>query len=272
MNATDKAEQVGRQAHDSPWLDRAIQLGLVAYGVVHLLVGWLALQLAFGDRSEDASNSGALHALVQQPLGGVLIWVVAVGMFLLVLWRLLEFTLGHREEQDSAKRWRKRATSLGKGILYGALGWSAIKVALGDGSKGGTDSTTAKLMDLPGGQILVAVVGLAVIAYAGLLAWRGWTEKFTEHLDAEGQSGKAGSAYVVFGKVGYIAKGIAIALIGGLFCYAAYRHRPKESGGMDKALETVLGYPFGQAILAAIAVGIACYGLFCFARARHLSR
>jgi hypothetical protein len=272
MDAVDKAEKLGKQAHESPWMDHAVQLGLVAYGIVHLMVGWLAFQLALGDRSESASNAGALHALVEQPLGGVLIWVIAVGMFLLVAWRLLEFGLGHREESDNAKRWRKRFASLGKGVLYGALGWSAVKVAAGDGSKGGTDSTTARLMNLPGGQLIVAGVGLAVIAYAGLLVWRGWTEKFTQHLDAEGQTGKEGSAYVLFGKVGYIAKGIAISLVGGLFVYAAWTHRARESGGMDKALEVVLGYPFGQAILIAIGVGIACYGLFCFARARHLAR
>jgi hypothetical protein len=272
MNATDEAESAARSAHESPWLDRAIQVGLVAYGVVHLMVGWLALQLAFGEKGESASNAGALHALAEQPLGGVLIWAIAVGMTLLVLWRLLEFAFGYPEVSDEGKRWRKRLTSLGKAVIYGVLGWSAVKVAVGDGSKGGTDSMTAKVMDLPGGQFIVGAVGLAVIAYGVALMVRGWTEKFTEHLDAQGQSGKDGSAYIMLGKVGYIAKGIAIALVGGLFCYAAVQHEPKKSGGLDQALQTVLEYPFGQAILVAIGVGIACYGLFCFARAKHLSR
>lgn len=269
MNApTDTA----RAAHQSDWLDRAVRAGLVAYGIVHLMVGWLALQLAVGEKSESASNAGALHALAEQPFGGLLIWLIAVGMALLVLWRLLEFGFGHREEQDDAKRWRTRAASLGKAIIYGALGVSAVKTAVGDGSSGGTDSTTAKLMGLPAGQLIVGAVGLAVIAYGVSLIIRGWTEKFTEHLDAQGQTGTDGSAYVLLGKVGYIAKGIAISLIGGLFCYAAATHEAKKSGGLDQALQTVLGYPFGQVMLVAIGLGIAAYGLFCFVRARHLSR
>lgn len=261
-----------QSAHHSNWLDHAVRIGLVAYGIVHLMVGWLALQLAFGEKEESASNTGALHALAEQPAGGVLVWVIAFGMFLLVVWRLLEFFFGFREVDDDAKRWRKRATSLFKAVIYGVLGWSAAKVALGEGSKGGTDSTTAKLMDLPGGQLIVGAAGLAIIGYGVALVVRGWTEKFTEHLDAQGQTGKEGSAYVMLGKVGYIAKGIAIALVGGLFVYAAVKHEPKESGGLDQALQTVLGYPFGQVLLVAIGAGIACYGLFCFARARHLSR
>jgi hypothetical protein len=265
------AEQA-QQANESEWLDHAIRAGLVAYGVVHLMVAWLAVQLALGEKEESASNSGALHALAEQPMGGVLVWLVAIGMLLLVVWRLLEAALGFRDESDDAKRWRKRATSLGKALIYGALAWSAFKIALGEGSSGGTDSTTAKLMDLPGGQLIVGAIGLAIVGYGGLLVYRGWTEKFTEHLDAQGQSGKDGSAYILFGKIGYIAKGIAIGIVGGLFLYAAVTHEAKKSGGLDQALQTVLEQPFGQVMLLAIAVGLGCYGLFCFARARHLSR
>ena len=265
------AEQA-QQAHESEWLDHAVRIGLVAYGIVHLMVAWLAGQLALGEKSESASNAGALHAIAEQPLGGVLIWLIAVGMMLLVVWRLLEFAFGYREISEDSKRWRKRLTSLGKGVLYAVLAWSAIKTAVGDGSSGGTDSTTAKLMSLPGGQVIVGAVAVAIIGYAGLLVFRGWTEKFTEHLDAKGQSGTDGSAYVLFGKVGYIAKGVAIGIVGGLFGYAAITHKAKESGGLDQALQTVLEQPFGQLMLIAMALGLACYGLFCFARARHLSR
>ena len=261
-----------RSAHQSPWLDHAIRVGLVAYGIVHLMVGWLALQLALGEKEESADNAGALQALSEQPLGGVLIWIVAVGMFLLVVWRLLEAAFDYQGESDDTKRWRKRGTSLFKAVIYGVVGWSAVKVALGDGSKGGTDSTTATVMNWPGGQLIVGAVALAIIGYGVSLVVRGWTEKFREHLDAQGQAGKDGSAYVTFGKVGYIAKGVAIVLVGGLFAYAAVTHEAKKSGGLDQALQKVLDYPFGQVVLIAIGLGIAAYGLFCFARAKHLSR
>jgi hypothetical protein len=270
MNASTSAAE---QAHRSDWMDHAIRAGLVAYGVVHLLVGWLALQLAFGEKEDSASNSGALHYLAQQPMGGALVWAIAVGMFFLVVWRLLEFGFGYRDESDDAKRWRKRATSLGKAVIYGAIGWSAVQTATGSGGgKGGTDSTTATIMNLPGGQLMVGAIGLAIIGYGISLVVRGWTEKFREHLDAQGQAGQDGSAYVLMGKIGYIAKGVAIAIVGGLFCYAAITHDPKKSGGLDQALQTVLEQPFGQAMLTAIAIGIAAYGVFCFARAKHLSR
>lgn len=267
----------GRDAENSEWLDHVARAGLVAYGIVHLLIGWLALQLAFGEAAKsNASSTGALRTVAQQPLGEVLIWLIAIGMWLMVLWRLTEAAFGHQDESDENKRWRKRAMSLGKAILYGTIAWTAIQIATSTGSQGGsgggTDSMTARLMNLPGGQLIVGLVALGILAYGARLIYQGWTEGFKDHLDAEGKSGDDGSAYVMLGKVGYIAKGVAIMLIGGLFMYAAITHQAKKSGGLDQALQTVLGYPFGQAVVVAIGLGLAAYGLFCFARARHLSR
>jgi hypothetical protein len=273
MDIAHKAENAGREAHSSDALDLAIRAGLVAYGVVHLLIAWLALQLAFGEREGSADSSGALQQLAEQPFGKTLVWLVAVGMFLLVVWRLLEATLGH-QDKDGADLWKKRASEILKAVLYGAIGVSAVRVATGSGSggKGGTDSTTAKIMNLPAGQVLVVLIGLAIIGYGVYQVVKAWTEKFAKELDAEGKSGEAGSAYLMFGKVGHVAKGIAIGIVGGLFVYAGITHEAKKSGGLDQALHKVLEQPFGPVLLTVLAIGIACYGLFCFARARHLSR
>ena len=265
-------EAMGREAEQSDWLDHAARVGLVAYGAVHLLIGWLAVQLALGPGQEDASASGAMDELARQPFGKTMVGAVAVGMLLLVVWRLIEAGFGHREE-EGADRLRKRAASALKAVIYGALGVTALRVALGSGgSGGGEEGLTARLMGLPAGQWIVVAVGLAIMAYAAALAWRGWTEKFAEHLETEGKLGYSGAGYLLLGKAGYIAKGVALAIVGGLFCYAGITHDAKESGGLDKALQKILEQPFGPYLLIAMGVGIACYGLFCFARARHLDR
>lgn len=265
-------EDLGREAEQSNALDRAVQIGLVAYGVVHLLIGWLAVQLALGDHSKSASAKGALSELAEQPFGRVLVWAVAVGLFLLVVWRILEAAFGHRDV-DGKDRVRKRVASGLKAAIYAALAVTATRVAVGEaGSGGGSKALTAKLMDLPAGRWIVVVVGLAIIGYAGNYAWRGWTEKFAEHLDTEGKLGYSGAGYLLLGKFGHIAKGIAFAIVGGLFVYAGVTQQSSKSGGLDVALQKVLQQPFGQVLLIAIGVGIACYGLFCFARARHLDR
>lgn len=267
-----RAEGAGRVAHDSEWMDRAARAGLVAYAAVYLLIGWLAVQLAFGDREGKPSSSGAMHQLAEQPFGGVLIWAVSIGMFLLVLWKLLDAAFGHREEEDGGKRTRKRLESAGKAVMYAAIGLSGVRVATGSGSSGkGQETWTAKLMNVTGGQLLVGLVALAVIAYGLYQGYQAWTEKFADKLDGEGRSGTTGTAYIAFGKAGYTARGVAFVIVGGLFAYAAITHDAAKSGGLDQALFEVLDTPFGPVLLCLIGAGLACYGVFTLARARHLA-
>jgi hypothetical protein len=256
------------QDEGSAVLDGAVRVGLVAYGVVHLLIAWLAVRLAFGDNS-NASSSGALQELAKSTPGRISLYVVAAGLFALVLWQLLEALLGHRGED---KRWFKRATSAGRAAVYGALGVSAIGKAAGSGGSSSTDPMTARLMAAPGGQVAVIVVGLVVIGVAVALAYQGWTERFARKLDADGNTGTDGRAYRLFGTIGYLAKGLALAMVGGLFVWAALIPDPQKSGGLDQALHTVLQQPLGSAVIVVVGVGVACFGLFCFAWARHLDR
>ena len=255
---------------NNDWVDRSGRVGLIAYGLVHLTIGWLALQLAFGDRAGSASAEGAIHELAQQPFGVVVVWLVAVGMFLLTVWQGIEAIFGHRDE-EGATRVRKRLTSAGKAVVYALIGVSAVQVAVGSGKSGGTDSTTAKVMNLPAGQLLVGAIGLGIIGIGAYFVFIAWTEKLHHKLDAKGKAGASGTAYLWLGRIGFTAKGVAFGIVGGLFVYAALTHEANKSGGLDQALVKVLNQPYGPAMLAAIAVGFGCFGVFCFARARHLA-
>jgi hypothetical protein len=269
---TTQAESAGREVHQSDWVDRAARIGLVTYGVVHLLIAWIAIQLAFGDSSSSADSQGAIQQLKQQPFGEFLVWAVAFGMLLLAVWQALEALFGHRDEEGFTKV-RKRVTSAGKAVVYVVIGVSAVHIATGSSSSGknGSDSTTAKVMDWPGGQAIVCAVGIGIMAIGAYLVQRAYTEKFAKHINAEGKSGETGKAYIWFGKVGYTAKGITFGIVGALFLYAGLTHEAKKSGGLDQALHKVLQQPFGPFLLVLIAIGLACYGLFCFARARHFN-
>lgn len=272
MTTSAQASRIGRKAERSDLLDHAVRVGLACYGVVHLLVAWLALQLVLGSGQGKASSTGALSQLARTPFGNALLWVVAGGLFALALWRLTEAAFGYREK-DGTDRTFKRAGAALKTVLYAALGYSALKIALGGGSSGsGTDTLTAKLMSMPGGPVLVALVGVAVAAYGLGLVYRGVSEGYKKHLEAEGRVGDSGRAFMLLGKLGYTGRGVALLPVAGLFVWAAVSHDPQKSGGLDQALHTVLQQPFGAPFLVLVAVGIACYGVFCFAWAWHLDR
>ena len=260
-----------RRVDRSPWLDRGVRLGLVVYGVVHLIIAVTAFQLAFGDQSGSASQQGAFTQLSKSSLGDAALVLVAVGLLGLVVWQLIEAAVGHRRE-DGGKRALKRLASVGKAVVYGVLALSAFQKVFSSSSGKSTDSMTAQLMSAPGGQLLVGAVGVGTVAVGGFLLYKGWSERFTKDLDIQASSGRRREPIVLLGKVGYIGKGVALAGVGALFVTAAVQHQAKESGGLDVALHELLRQPFGVWLVMAVAVGIGCFGLYCLAWARHLDR
>ena len=148
-----------------------------------------------------------------------------------------------------------------------------MKVAGGSGSGGSGDSQeeglTADLLGAPAGRTLVAVLAIAVIAVGVRQVHRGVTDSFTHDLEAPATSGDSGSAVIVLGRVGYVAKGVAIGVVGILFGWAALAYDPEKAGGLDDALRTVRDQPFGPYLLSAVALGLAGFGLFCFAWAKN---
>ena len=250
-----------RRSQGYRWL---VVVGLVSYGLVHLLLAGLALQVALGGGG-DTSSQGALKEIAKQPFGVVLLWAMAVGLFALVLWQVLEATVG-RDEPGREGSVKKRLSSAGRAVVYLALGISAIGVAVGSKSGSGQSQETlsAQLMSVPFGRVLVVVVGLGVLAVGISQIRRGVKKKFQEDLDSA-----VGDVPMKLGTVGYIAKGVSLGIIGGLFGWAALSYDPKKAGGMDAALSTVRDQPFGTVLLVIIALGIASFGFYCFVWAKN---
>lgn len=244
-----------------------VRTGLVCYGAVHLLIAYLALRVAWGGGG-DASQQGALKTLASTGAGPVLLVVVAVGMFALTLWQAAEAAFGQgrvAEQHDERRRTLKRISSAGRAVVYLALGVSAVRLVLGAGSSGGQEEgLTARLMGVPLGRVLVALVGAAIVSVGVTQVVRGIRQTFTEDL-----SGDRTRAVRVLGTVGYVAKGVALAVVGGLFGWAALTYDPDKAGGLDEALHTVGSQPAGAVLLTALALGFAAFGVFCLVWARN---
>ncbi|UFU02702.1 DUF1206 domain-containing protein [Ruania suaedae] len=257
-----RPERAAREAADNPWFERVARAGFVASGLVHLMVGALAVRIALGGGGE-ADSSGALQALGSAPGGAILLWICTIGFLALALFQFLTAAVGGGGAGDKVK-------AAGKGVLYGALGVSALQYATGSGGSGGQSSTsmTGRLMQLPFGPILVAVVGAVVIGVGIYHVHKGWTRGFLKDLRASGH-GTLGRGITGAGRAGYIAKGIALIIVGGLFGVAAWQSDPDEATGLDGALKTLAEQPFGTALLLAVAIGLILYGVYSFARARY---
>jgi len=265
--AADSAEDAGQQAMASKPFRVLLTVGLIAYGVVHILIGWIALQIAWSGQpeGEEASQQGALDQLAGQPFGAVLLWLVVVGLFAMAVWQLVEAIWGHRDRPSGVKRIRKRLGSAGRTITYAAIAIAAATTVLGSKSEGNKEEGwTAKLLSAPFGRIVVIAVAIVIIVLGVRLARRGITKKFTEDL-----AGGTGREVIRLGQAGYIVKGIAFVIVGGLFGWAAITYDAEKAGGLDDALRTVNEAPAGSVLLTVMALGLIAFGVYCFFWARH---
>ena len=266
-DAGNKAEQVG----DSKALEVLARVGLVAYGVVHFLIGWLALQIAWGlSGRESADTSGAMKTLADQPFGQVLLWLVAVGLAALALWQASAVIWGYRN-LEGAERVRKQVTSGAKAVVFAALGYSAGAAALGAGSSSAQSQqqATSGVLGWSGGRVIVIVAGLVIIGVGVAAIVKGVRKSFAEEIDTSPLSPTLRTAVARLGQVGYIAKGLALGVVGGLLSYATLTFDPRKVQGLDGAMHTILAQPFGRFLLTAVALGFAAFGLFAILQSRY---
>ncbi|MGY1745610.1 DUF1206 domain-containing protein [Blastococcus sp. SYSU D00695] len=271
MSAADRAG-------GSDGLENAARVGLVAYGVVHLLIAWLALQLAWGGGGGSADQSGAMATLADSPVGTPLLWLVAIGMIALAAWQLAE-VLRWRHGLTGSGEARKKALgrtakSVAKAVVYVALAVLAIRFATGSGSSSGQQQqqTTAGVLGWPGGRWWVSLAGLVLVGVGVYHVYKGVSRRFLKQIDLASASPGARRLVERVGLVGFPGKGVALGLVGGLLVYAAVTFDPEKASGLDGALRTVLDAPFGQVLLTLVALGIAAFGVFCLIRARYPER
>jgi hypothetical protein len=273
------AQDTARKAADSDALEHLARIGLIAYGLVHLLVAWLAVQLAwFGGGGESADQSGAMATLAESPIGNPLLWVLALGLIALASWQAAEVVRWRSGWSASGKArtkaLRKSGNALVKAVIYVTVAVLAVRFATGDrkSSSQSHQETTAGVFALPGGQFLVGAAGLVLIGVGVWHIRKGLNGHFLKQIDTTGCSTAATALVTRLGQIGFPGKGVAMIAVGGLVLYAAVTFDPSKARGLDGALHAILDLPFGRILLTLVALGIAAFGAFCFVRARYPER
>ena len=278
MDPQRNAAMTAHRAANSDWLENLARVGFIALGVLHVLIGWLALQLAWFGGGKSADQSGAFSSVKELPGGQVLLWILGIGLFALALWQAAEVFRWWRGLSAGGDA-RKKAIShivksVAKVIIYISLGLLAIRTASGTAQSSSQQQkqATQGIFGMTGGRFLVGLAGLIVIAVGLYHVYKGWTKKFLEGIDVSEASPSQRTAITRLGQVGYPAKGVALAILGGLLVWAAVTYDPDKASGLDGALRTVLDVPFGKILLTLVALGLVAFGVFCFFRARYPER
>ncbi|GAA1832609.1 DUF1206 domain-containing protein [Pseudonocardia ailaonensis] len=265
-DAAEVSDGAARVAHH-PVVDGLARVGLVAYGLVHLLIAVLAVRIALGAGGK-ADKTGALQAVASTGAGRVVLWLVVGGLAALVLDRLVQAALGHRG-LPWVPRLRRTAVDLAEAVVYGVLLKTAADVAADGGADPSTPPLPSLLLGLPGGRFLLGAAGVGIVAVAGYAACRGISGAFRRDLDLRGAGLRRSLLVMRLGRVGWTALGTAYVLSGGLLVVAAVRHDPAQPVGLDAALKGLAGHAAGPAVLIVLAAGLVVFAVYTLFHARH---
>lgn len=280
--ASETAEAAAGAAQDvarSRSLRRLAAAGLLGYGLLHLLVAWLVLQLAWGDGASSAGGprsadqAGAMQTVARSPAGSVLLWLLALGLAGLCVWQAVEFLRHHRHLPSGRERWPalgQLVKTVGTASFYGYLAYSAVRTAVGRGQQRGQEQHTVQgVLAWPGGRLVVIALALLMAGIGIYLAQKGLRCRFRDEIDLDSVSPPLRPFAYRFSQAGFLLKGLALVLVGWVVGWAAATFDPSRATGLDGALRTVVSKPYGPWVLTVIALGLASFAVYCLTRARH---
>jgi hypothetical protein len=254
------------------WIEILGRVGLVAKGVSYALVGYLALRLAFGAGGTATSRQGALATIASTGWGKALLIALALGFAAYALWRFAE-TIWPQGDDGFLKKTGKRLGTLGRGLIYAGLTYSAFKIAFGSSGQQSQNAkahkATAEVLSWNHGTWLVGAAGACVLAAGLYNAYRGLTKKFTKRWNVRAMGEGARRWGERAGVAGLLARGVVFGLIGVFVIKAALEYNPKDAIGLDGALQKLANQTYGEWLLGLTAAGLIAYAIFCFAESRY---
>jgi len=268
------AERGARRAVNSQWMTGLARCGYAAKGIVYLIIGIIAIQVAAGAGGAVTDQKGALHTILQQPFGHVLLAIVTVGLVGFALWCFIQAAFDTEGKGNTAKGVVSRLGYAAIGLSYVALAFGALQLVIGVGSggKGSNASTqdgTALLLKQPFGPFLVILVGLVVLGVAFYLFTKAYTAKFQSSLRIATLSAQVKKWVIIAGRLGYAAMGVVTSITGIFLIVAALQHNATRAVGLDGALQEVAHQAYGQVLLGVIAIGLFAYGIYSLVEARY---
>jgi hypothetical protein len=238
-------------------VDRLGRIGLVAKGVLYAVVALLALQLALGIGGEATGQEGAIERIAGQPFGTVLLVLLAIGIAGYVVWRFAQASF-----PAPGVKTAKRVVFAVRGALYLVLLGFTIDVIAGS-SGGGGGQTTGGLLGLPGGRVLVGLLGLVILGVGALQGYKAFRKTFLEDLDTARMSPAERTWAERLGVLAFAARMVVFLLLGFFVLRAAIRFDPNQPVGLDAALAELAAGPAGPIGLGIVAVGLLAYAALC---------
>ncbi|HEX9029610.1 MAG TPA: DUF1206 domain-containing protein [Anaerolineales bacterium] len=241
------------------------RIGYGTRGMIYVIMGILAVDVALGRGGVLASPQGAIAAIGKQPAGLILLWVVLVGLISYALWGVVRAVYDPLDKGHDMKGVLARFGFLTSAFGYAILVWPTYGYITG-ASRTANGSATQKfitsIMAMPWGRWAIGIVGLAVLAGGLYQIYLGFKAGFDRQFHTYALTSEEAKVITDVGRFGTAARGVVFSFVGGLIILAAYQANPRQPIGMDTALATLMHQPYGIWLLGIVAAGLIAFGFY----------
>ena len=248
------------------WIVPLARMGYAAKGTVYLMIGAMTGLFAIGKRSQPADFSTVLMQVFRQPFGEALLALLAVGLFGYGLWCLIQAVMDTENKGTTIFGIVTRIFYAGVGLVYWAVGWSAVRlltrtstVRQGDQPE---QELTARIFAIsPITRWLAIIVGLGFLGFGVYEIRRLYVEGY-EILRPEGRKELIDNLAMRIGQIGITTRAVVFAIIGFFLIWSGITFDPTKVRGLSGALVEVQRGPHGTWLLIATAIGLFAYGAY----------
>ena len=254
-------------------LERLARAGFLVKGVLYILIGVLALQVAMREGGRVTGTGGALRVVLGQPFGRTLLLAASVGLFGYAAWRVLQGLIDPDREGADWRGLAMRASFVLRGLVHAGLGWEALRLYRGLSASGNSERKIAReALQWPLGDWLVVLAGIGLIGFAVQQVWAAITSRLERNLDLQSMRREAGGWAAGVCRFGVAARAVVFALLGWTIIAAGWSRNAAEVGTTASSLRTLAEQPgdLGTWLLGVIAAGLVAYGFYEIIHARYL--
>ena len=244
-------------------LEPLARLGYASKAVIYGIVGVFAVLAVVNRGGLVTDTSGALRLVLTQPFGRMLVIVLAVGLCGYAVWRVLDSIVDPDRDGTGPGGLVTRVGNFVRGCVYGALGLESFRLARGLRGPRGDEAElwTARILDLPFGEVAVGIAGAIAAAYGMSEVIEGVRGTHDQKVDWSSIPGDVRPAVQRISRFGVAVRGGLISTLGVFLVRAAFTHDPNQAAGARESMLRLSGVFEGRWFLALIAAGVIAYAI-----------
>ena len=244
------------------------KFGLLTKGIIYVIVGILTFLAAINFGGKVSDKNDVITFLENQIFGKILLIIVGLGLISYAIWRFYK-SFSVLQKKDNKKKYFLSIDYFIRAIVYGSLAISVLYKVFNQPKNGVSKKTlVAKILSFESGKYILYIISIIIIISAFNQFYIVYKKIHLKNI----QKSSNIQSYTFLektGKYGIISRGISFLIFAWFIYKATSEKNPSQVKGTQEMFSYLNSLSFGSILMAIMALGFLCYGIFQYFYARY---